>query len=64
MLVLRVGQNSFSRDGNDITVLKSRGLNAEFAASGRDGLDVLRADDYDLVLVDMNNTTKVTKENL
>ena len=54
MLVLRVGQNSFSREGADMTVLKSRGLNAEFAATGRDGLDFLRAYDYDLVLVDMH----------
>lgn len=54
MLILRVGGAAFCRGGNDLGVLRARGMNTEAAATGRDALDFIRLYDYDLVLIDQH----------
>ena len=52
MLVLRVGQSTFCRGGND-QVLRQHNIRSEQAASGREALEFLRLYEYDLVLMDL-----------
>ena len=52
MLVLRVGGSNVCRGGDDLSVLRSRGLTTEEAQTGRDALAFLRSYDFDLMIVD------------
>ncbi|MBV9248939.1 MAG: response regulator transcription factor [Acetobacteraceae bacterium] len=54
MLILRAGATPFCRGGNDLALLRQRGIRSEQAETGRDALDFLRLYDYDLALLDQH----------
>lgn len=54
MLVLRIGQATICRGGQDEASLKRQGIGCEYALSGREGLEFLRLYDHDLAIIDLH----------